>query len=208
VKDYYGYHTDSKTKLLNDSRKLFELQKEGFEGVTALIDGFEYEIIKQNHTNPFTKYTDEFIIMCDLDIPIHQGSLVIIENTNNLVVSTIVINPVYKSTKITECNNTLTIQTGLTETIIGYDSIGRPIIQSIPTYESFPCIETSGLNVNRRSDLNEPINLPFGRTIITIPYTDKVEIDMEFEMNGMRYKIIDMSFSRTGLIDFMGDRKV
>jgi hypothetical protein len=58
------------------------------------------------------------------------------------------------------------------------------------------------------SDLNEPINLPFGRTIITIPYTDKVEIDMEFEMNGMRYKIIDMSFSRTGLIDFMGDRKV
>jgi hypothetical protein len=136
------------------------------------------------------------------------GNTCVWNNNNWLVTDLDDDNGIYTVGIIEKCNNTLTIQTGVTETITGYDSMGRPIITSIPTYDSFPCIEISGLNVNRRTNLDEPVNLPFSRTIITITLTDKIQIDMEFVMNNNKYKIIDMSYSRTGLLDLMADKIV
>jgi hypothetical protein len=109
---------------------------------------------------------------------------------------------------IEKCNNTFTIKTGATDTVKGYDSMGRPIVESVPSYTSFPCIEISSLNVNRRTNLNEPVNLPFGRSIITIPYSNKLKMNMEFIMSANKYKIIDISLSRIGLVDFMADKIV
>lgn len=191
------------------AKERFDLQRyKSNEGKIAKIDGVEERVVVQNHKNPMNTEKEDRYLHCALESLIHRGSVVEIENEIYLVVTDIDTNNAYKSCMIEKTNNILTIQTGSTETIKGYDSMGRPIIESTPTYDDFPCIELSSLSVNRRSDLNENTNLPFGRSIVTIPLTDKVKINMEYTMNGQDYIIIDASYSRTGLIDFMADKKV
>lgn len=204
----------AQSNLTSKERQINEIQRDilndfddspSFETITIASTSYKVRIVEESSLN---KNPNKKRILMKPGDSLGVGNTILWNFNNWLVTDLDDDNSVYCVGIIEKCNNTLTIQTGVTETITGYDSMGRPIITSTPTYTSYPCIELSSLSVNRRSNLNEPINLPFGRTLITIALTDKVYINLNYTMNSFQYKVIDCSYSRTGLVDFMADKIV
>jgi hypothetical protein len=178
------------------------------EGRSVQIDGVVEQVIIQNHKNPMNEMREDRYLHCALESLVHRGSIVEDGIDIYLVIADVDTNEAYKSTKILRCNNTLTLQYDTVESITGHDAMGRPIMDKTPLYVGYPCVVTSSLNVNRRSNINEAVNLPFGRLIVTIPANEYVKMDLNFEMYENTYKIIDIDKSQAGIINLMADKIV
>lgn len=116
---------------------------------------------------------------------------------------------VYYKGNVRLCNSTLTIQTSTTKTITGYDSMGRPIYNETPVFTSWDCItETKYIN----ADFDKPVNLPEGKIFITVPYSNLIKENMEFNMWGCRYKITGFDMEKviggTGILGIYAERVV
>lgn len=110
---------------------------------------------------------------------------------------------VYYKGSVRLCNATFTLQTSTTKTITGYDSLGRPIYTEVPVITSWNCIaETKYINAN----FDKPINLPENKIHITVPYSDLIKENMEFNMWNNKYKIT--GFSMENVINGIGILKV
>lgn len=93
------------------------------------------------------------------------------------------------------CNQTLTIQTGVTEVLIGTDSMNRPVYDKTYVTKSWPCVaDTKALM--RDNPLNSPINLPDGTLSIIVQYTTEIveSEDTQFTMWGQQYKIVNINY--------------
>lgn len=107
------------------------------------------------------------------------------------------------------CNSTLTIPGDTTKTIVGYDGMGRPIYDEVTSPSTtLSCIAESKVYM---SPDQEPINLPNGRLIVIIPYTDnaKVKLNFKFDMYGNSYEVSHVDRSQVvgtvGIIELTAD---
>lgn len=118
-------------------------------------------------------------------------------NTEKWIITNFEKDELFPRADIQLCNNTLTIQTGTTQTLIGYDDLGRPIYEETPDYDNFPCITERTTNLY--TDFDNPINLPEGRMFVTIPYTDEevIKEGLEFNMYGSKHKIVTVDKTKT-----------
>jgi hypothetical protein len=102
----------------------------------------------------------------------------------------------YSSVKMRLCNSTLTIPGDTTKTIVGYDEMGRPIYdETTSPSTTLPCIAESKVYMSQDQ---EPINLPNGRLVVTVPYTnnDKIKLNFEFDMYGNGYEVSHVDSSQ------------
>jgi hypothetical protein len=117
----------------------------------------------------------------------------------------------YSSAKMRLCNSTLTIPGDTTKTQTGTDWRGAPVYDETSTSPTLlPCIAESKIYLSQGEN-QEPINLPNGRILVTIPYTDnsKVNLNFEFEMYGHKYKTthVDRSqvINNVGILQLTAD---
>ncbi|NLD45798.1 MAG: hypothetical protein GX660_01170 [Clostridiaceae bacterium] len=150
-------------------------------------------------------------ILTSPDATINIGSLVV--DGGNIWLAIDVVSDIASKGILRLCNNTLTLQTGATETLKGYDSVGRPVYELTPVYTSWNCVATSKIE-NPYDNLNSQINLPEGKMEVVIPYVNNTAIadNAEFIMWGYNYKIIGIDMSRvindTGIIKLVAQRVV
>jgi hypothetical protein len=101
-----------------------------------------------------------------------------------------------KTASVRLCNSTLTIPGDTTKTIVGYDEMGRPIYdETTSPSTTLPCIAESKVYMSQDQ---EPINLPNGRLVVTVPYTnnDKIKLNFEFDMYGNGYEVSHVDSSQ------------
>lgn len=122
------------------------------------------------------------------------GEVVTYNNTKWLIIE-FFDNEIFPKAIMRQCNQTLTLQTGVTKTQIGTDPMGRPIYEETPAYTSWDCIVDNKIIT---PDLDEPINLPQGKISVIIPYTDiTITLDMQFTMWNDQYQIIGIDKTHT-----------
>jgi hypothetical protein len=115
---------------------------------------------------------------------------------DNWLLTEIKPNLIHKTAVVQLCNSTLTIPGDTTKTQTGTDSMGRPIYsETTSPSTSLPCIAESKVYMSQDQ---EPINLPNGRLLVTIPFTNngKIKLNFEFDMYGNRYKVSHLDRSR------------
>lgn len=141
-------------------------------------------------------------IITKWDTPIKLGDLITFDDNKWLVVYMLQDIDLYYSALIRKCNQTLTIQIGTTQVFKGYDSMGRPVYDVIPSYSSWDCIVDK--KIFNTANFDEPINLPHNRISVIIPYTDNsyITYNTEFSMWGDVYKIIGID--RTNVVGTEG----
>lgn len=126
---------------------------------------------------------------------VNIGDLVEIEGQFWIVSDFISNNPLFPKAKIEKCNYVLQWKTGETKTLIGHDSLNRPVYNVQPTYTNIQCLlRTSVSNIA----LNQAINLPQGQVHITMQYNDiakTIKEDDEFDLYNRQYKVIGFDFS-------------
>lgn len=145
------------------------------------------------------------------DQSINCGAIAVIEGMSYLVIS-FNENNLYSTANAKLCNNTLKLKGEPTQTVIGYDHRGAPIYETVEGVSvEVPCIAENKVMVG---DSNQPINLPDGRLMVTIPYTihDNININKTFNMYDTEYLISNVdktkSINGVGLIIITGQRKV
>ncbi len=98
-----------------------------------------------------------------------------------------------------KCNGSISIKVGENKVLKGYDSMGRPIYETIPIYTNVECIvETKVLGL----DANGAINLPQGKINIIIQDnadTQKVALSNTFTVAGGTWKVIGIDLTKVGL---------
>lgn len=107
------------------------------------------------------------------------------------------------------CNSTLTIPGDIVKTQVGTDLMGRAIWDETESPSTtLSCIAESKVYMSQDQ---EPINLPNGRLIVTIPYTDnaKVKLNFKFDMYGNSYEVSHVDRSQVigtvGIIKLTAD---
>ena len=179
--------------LLTDAIRRFEIQRtSSLEGEDVLVDGVPERVVVQNHTNPLNQSKYDKKISFAISSPAHSGSLLVFHGKTWLVTSKMFDKKAYKVGSVLECNQTLTIQTGSTQVLIGTDAMNRPVYDTHPTYTSYPCVVDSKVQ-NPYDNLNAAISLPEGSISVIIPYTSQVAENMQFEMWNYDYKIIGIN---------------
>lgn len=204
MRDYSNYHTSSKDVFVESGKRIFEITKQGFDGYQVKINGLDCVAVIQD------KYSDKGILKKILiDAPLKTGDVVEIKTDKWLVISPVDPTPVYNKSYIEISNNTLHIKTGETKVQSGTDPMGRPVYTTTPTFTDLPCIVKSKYYT---SDSNSAINLPNGQSLITIPYSNLIKENMEFEMYNRKFKIIGIDFSKvindSGILIITAERVV
>lgn len=202
---YGNSETESKRNI---SKKLIELDIKNspsyyavtLNDSTTLID---VRIVDDKESEDEKKYLLSLV-------SINRGAIVNWSNQKWLTLSSDFIGDIYYKCAIELCNNILHIKTGETKTISGYDPMGRPIYTTTPVFTDFPCIVSQSKSVGTES--NQAINLPNGQLFITIPYTELIKEQMEFQMYQRKYKVINVdyteSINQVGLVTLTVERVV
>lgn len=143
------------------------------------------------------------------DTVIDKGSLVELGVNDVWLIVDSIQNDIYPKAKMQFCNSTLTIPGDITKTQVGTDLMGRAIWdETVSPSTTLSCIAESKVYMSQDQ---EPINLPNGRLIVTIPYTDnaKVKLNFKFDMYGNSYEVshVDRSqvISTVGIIKLTAD---
>jgi hypothetical protein len=144
------------------------------------------------------KLSNEMTLLFKPGTVVNIGSFCVIDTVNWVVMDSQK-DEIFPKAKITLCNETLTIKTGETETITGYDSMGRPITDTTATYTSFPCVTSTKLFLGSYNDQDRAINLPSGKMLVSIKYDPLYKLDekIEFDMYGQRFSIDEVDMTRT-----------
>lgn len=109
MKNYNNYYPSPYEKIKNDSLLLTAKQIE-IDGEIYKVDGKEYPLIVEHHSNPLTEVKEERKVICSIDVPIHWGSIIedLTLNEMYIVISDIdVHNNVYKETKMQKANKNI-----------------------------------------------------------------------------------------------------
>lgn len=177
MKDYNNYYPSLKNKLVNDGTILFHKQLESSpEAKDSFVDGVAVKALVFDHTNPLNEYKDDEKYICDLNVNIHPGSVVIIDGENYLVVTKIKNNTITKYCKVSPCNNTLTY----------LNSVGFPI--------TIPCIIPTAISeTNDGITINKYITVLSDVISVIVPDNDdtkKITENMRFIFNSDKvYKV-------------------
>jgi hypothetical protein len=195
VRDYSNYHNvNINDKIISDGNLILDQALNGFEGYDVVINGVAKKVVIQSKNSYNTKGDSSYIIGKKGDFDI--GSIVEHDSKTWLVPSHIDDIKIYVKGIIRLCNSILTIPGDTTKTQTGTDSMGRPIYsETTSPSTSLPCIAESKVYMSQDQ---EPINLPNGRLVVTIPFTDngKIKLNFEFDMYGNRYKISHLDRSQ------------
>ena len=140
--------------------------------------------------------------------PLVRGSLVEYQDNYFLIISDVTDqrhNAYYRAI-MRHCNQTLNIKVGEQQTIIGYDPIGRPIIDVVPIYATFHCIvDSQSLKIGEQ----QQINIAENRITITMQDnsdSDALEVNDTIPLDGYNWNIVNKNKITTGLIVFTCDR--
>ncbi|GAB7386173.1 hypothetical protein BSNK01_00080 [Bacillaceae bacterium] len=98
------------------------------------------------------------------------------------------------------CNYDVTFKTGETQTIVGYDPMGRPIYATVEEHQTFPTIIDS-----KTFDIQtgQVINMAEGKILVTLqenPESLKIALDTRFIKMGNAWKIVGKDRTKKGLI--------
>lgn len=176
---------------------------------TVQINGVDTDLIITNYSTSKTSFDFKQVASKTKDV-LTLGDIINFKSFKWLVVvPPNESNQIYDSVIMQKCNQTLTLKTGESEEIVGYNDMGQPIIETNPTYTSWDCIaDDKILSV----DFENPINLPDGQIAVTISYPIDFDIveNLEFSMWGKDYKIIGVDYSRvidsTGVLIITAER--
>lgn len=217
MRDYKNYHeTDLNRKILHDGNLILEKALDGFEAYDAILnDEKKTKILLLNKFN----MSKEFKTIIGRPEDIKRGNLFKIDNDYWLVVTYPENNKIYKKADAQLCNGTFTVKTESTFDFLRdengelkYDRFGNPIPIEIKGEEKeIPCVyENKYMTTND----NQQLPLPDGRIHVTLPYVkaDNININKEFYMEGIKYKISDIDYSKkignVGIMTIIADRVV
>jgi hypothetical protein len=183
--------TDSKS-ILDDSIDSSPLKS------TIQINGIDVNVLitqgkNANYKNVVFKSGADYV----------TGEIAVMDGDNWLLTE-IKPNLIHKTAVAQLCNSTLTIPGDTTKTQTGTDWRDAPVYDETTTSPTLlPCIAESKVYLSQGEN-QEPINLPNGRILVTIPYTDnsKVKLNFEFEMYG--HKFITVHVDRSQIINNAG----
>jgi hypothetical protein len=195
-KFYSGFEDDEFNTL---STGLFEeLVNHSPEAYDVTVGGLAKRVIIQSDNDE-----NKRVLLSKID-DIKHGDLVVHKSDNWLVITSPDDDKINDHSEIQLCNSTLTIPGDTTKTQTGEDWRGAPVYDETSTSPTLlPCIAESKVYLSQGEN-QEPINLPNGRILVTIPYTDnsKITLNFEFEMYG--HKFITVHVDRSQVINNAG----
>lgn len=146
------------------------------------------------------------------NISLNIGSMIVMDGIQWMVTDYMSENILFPKAKIEQCNYLLTVITGETKTLVGYDSLRRPVYNSAPIINKVDCIIRNSVpNVN----LNQNINLPNDSMYISMEYhstAQSIKLNDEFEIYNNQYKVIGIDYTSInygiGVVTFITERVV
>jgi hypothetical protein len=195
MKDYSNYHNVSiNDKITHDGKLIFEYGLDGYEGYNVQLNGINTKVLIYNSFSD-KEGTSKYIIGRIEEI--ERGLTVKWNSENWLIISKPDDNKIYRKAVIKLCNSNFPLPGTETKTLLGYDSSNRPVYDTVTSPPTLlPCIVESTIYLPNDS---QPIILPNGKILITIPYTvnDAIAENKGFEMYGEQYKIIGIDRSQS-----------
>lgn len=195
MRDYSNYHNTNYTaKLLHDGGKVFEKSLiTSPDSYDVLVNNEEKKIMVQSTSN----YNERRILFKHGDI--QWGDIVIHEDEQWLVTERPFFNKIYGKSHMELCTTSM-IFTYFTDGVYEYDRLGNKIWIEEPTevVKEFPCVVESISNLNTKITTGQPINVPEGDMVVTIPYTtdELIKPTSEFTMFGDKYRILGIDKSK------------
>lgn len=210
MEDYTNFwKTNINDKIVYYGKKMLDISLQGFEGKDLLVNGEPKRLMVQSKTIYNIEGKRKKIIGQYQDFK--HGDIIDYSDNKWLVTSFVLSDhQLYDEGTMEVCNDVLIIEVDATETIVGYDSVGRPIIEKVQGEPLIIDCITSNRIVNYEEGTG--INLPDNRLEVTIPYTvhDKIIENTNFKMNNRNYKIIGLDYSgvinQIGIIKIIADR--
>lgn len=149
---------------------------------------------------------------------VNIGDLVSMENEIDQIIEYWLVsdfisdNPLYPKAKIERCNYTLQLKTGETKTLVGHDTLNRPVYNTTPIYTNVQCILRNTVST---IGLNQAINLPQGQVLLTVQYNDisrSINENDNLELYGKQYKVVGFDYTSivqvTGCLMILAERVV
>lgn len=167
-------------------------------GESVKVNGVNVKAVITN-TTLTSNYDDKKISTLE---GIKRGDMVSYRNGDWLIISDVNGQRYNKCKAIMrKCNCAFQIQTGTTKKLKGYDSMGRPIYETVQqTYADVKGIaDVLWLSVTD----NQPINLPQGQIFVTVQDnqdTQKMTVGSTFTMFGETWKVDGINKTRAGLL--------
>lgn len=157
------------------------------------------------------QYQLKFILLKP-NTSLNIGDMIVMDGVQWMVTDYTGENPLYPKAKIEQCNYLLAVTTGVTKTLVGYDSLKRPVYNSTPIVTNVNCIIRSSVpNVNLNQNINLPndimyISMEYHSTAKSIKENDKFEIyNQQYKVTGFDYTAINYG---VGIITFVTERVV
>lgn len=206
-------HKNSTTQFINENFKdspFYRVVK--VNGIDTEVRINDVTSISRGRNIDPVRYVGKYLLFRP-NTKVNVGDIVELDNLSWLITD-YQLNDIYPNAKISQCNNTLKYKIGTSKVQTGKDALGRPVYSTIDTYVDppQPCI----INTQIQSvGLNNQIDLPKERLIITLTYNDNsktIQINDEFMVNGSQYKVTHFDFTHVvngiGLLDIYADRFV
>ncbi len=172
---------------------------------TVLIDNVDYEVIVTQE-----KQSEDKKILLKPDTKVNIGAVVKMNELNYLVIDFLGdgINEIYPTATLKVCNESLLLSGEPEETQVGIDpNTGQPVFDytdGLPI--SYPCIVT--MTMGNENLKNQPININGDTILVTLPYFDFKESQIELYDETYQVKSIDKTkvINGVGLLTILGEK--
>jgi len=213
MKDYSTYYENAglNEKIKRDGYELFELTlQEGYNSYDISIDGSPFKAVIYNK---YVNKNGSMYYILTHEKLFKKGSVIEWDSGKWLVMSRPENNSVYDKAEMQICNSSIDLKGETKQVQVGVGSkTGKPIYETIESPPlKIPCIAEKTIT---KSNTDEAINMPEGTILITIPYVEheQLDIDKELVIYDTKYKIIDVddteSINGVGLRRITGNRVV
>lgn len=177
-----------RAEFIDSAGLSFEMSLETI-GTDITINGITKRVILESAS----KFTNDKVIAARIG-ELSVGDKIRYQNTDWLVTTTPTNNDVYLKAILKRCNSTLIIP-NIIKVMTGKDWRDFPKYQETEGEPiRIPCVVESHAPTANADD--QPIMLPDGKLRITVPYHDKVKLNLEFDMFGQKYKVMHIDWTQ------------